>query len=76
MPKSLENKGKQGTSLSDTATEFALKPGNYELGSAQSRAAARSLAEAKKKPAEIIRINLFSPDGKKVDELLIEIPPE
>jgi hypothetical protein len=75
MTKLKENKGKQGQSLSGTATRFALKPGDYELGSAKSRAAARSLAEAKRRPAEMIQIILVSPDGQKEKGPLIEIFP-
>lgn len=75
MDKPKGKKEKQGSSLSDTAIEFAIKPGNYDLGSLESRAAARSLAEAKKKPAEMLRVVFVSPEGKEVDELLIEIPP-
>ena len=76
MSKSKENKGKQRGSISDTATRFALKPGDYELGSPQSRAAARSLAEAKKKPRESIQIVLVSPNGEKRKGPLIKIESE
>ena len=76
MDKSKEKKGKQGRSLSDTATRFALKPGDYDLGSPQSRAAARSLVEAKKKPRAAIQVVLVSPSGTRENGPVLEIPPE
>ena len=75
MVKSSKNKGKSKCSLSDTATRVSINPGDYELGSMQSRAAARSLAAAKKRPARTIQIILVSPDGKQSNGPLIEIPP-
>ena len=75
MVKAGGNKEKEGGSLSDAATEFAFQPGDYELGSPQSRAAARSLVEAKKKPRGAIQIVLVSPDGKEENGPLIELMP-
>ena len=75
MSKSKENMGKQRGSISDTATRVALRPGDYELGSMQSRAAARSLVETKKKPRGSIQIILVSPNGEKRNGPLIELGP-
>ena len=76
MVKAGGNKEKEGGSLSDAATQFTLNPGNYELGSTESLAAARSLVEAKKTPRGTIQIVLVSPDSTRENGPLIEILPD
>lgn len=40
-----------------------VKPGDFPLGSLESRAAARTLAERKSKPKRVLQIRFVSPDG-------------
>ena len=44
-----------------------VKPGDFPLGSLESRAAARALVERKSKPKRIIQIRFLSPDGTVTD---------
>lgn len=44
-----------------------VKPGDFPLGSVESRAAARALAERKRKTKRIIQIRFVSPDGTATD---------
>lgn len=65
----------KGRLLLGRAAEFALRPGDYDLGSPQFRATSRSLAEAKKKPKKTIQIVFVSPNSAEGNGPLIEIPP-
>lgn len=53
----------------ETATESAPRPGDYPIGSLQSRAAARALMQKKEKNEEeqFIQIIYVSPDGTQHD---------
>jgi hypothetical protein len=50
----------------EPATPALLKPGNFELGSPASRAAARAMAESRKED-HFIQIVYVSPDGTKTN---------
>jgi len=63
MDKSRETKRKRRNRPSQTATD--PHPGDYEIGSLESRAAARAMIEGKRKKKLVIQVFLVSPDGKK-----------
>ena len=44
-----------------------VKPGDFPLGSLESRVAARALAERKSKPKRVLQIRFLSPDGTVTD---------
>jgi hypothetical protein len=50
---------------SDNASKSACRPGDYGLGSLESRAAARALVQDRDKGETEIQIIFVSPDGKK-----------
>ena len=47
-------------------------PAKYALGSPESRAAARALADAKRESPKIIMIGRREPDGRRINVLLYE----
>ena len=55
------NKGKGREDLPETATDSAPKPGDFPVGSVQSRAAARAMLKEKKQ--EVIRVHFVASDG-------------
>jgi len=55
------NKGKQTDSFAETATKSTPRPGDYSIGSLQSRAAARAMLRDKGKP--VVKIHLVSTLG-------------
>ena len=59
------NKGnrKQSEEIYKPSTESIIKPGDYPLGSLESRAAARSLAKERTEKELVIQIVYVSPDG-------------
>jgi hypothetical protein len=67
------NRRKGTDPLTETATKSAPNPGNYPIGSVQSRAAARVLTQGKKKEEEFIRVVYVSPDGTKKNGHVIRI---
>jgi len=63
MDKSSETKRKRRDRPSQTATD--PHPGDYEIGSLESRAAARAVIEGQRKEKLVIEVTFVSPDGKK-----------
>jgi hypothetical protein len=61
------NRKKEADSLVETTTKSTPKPGEYPVGSLESRAAARALVENREKSALEIQIVYVSPDGKEVN---------
>ncbi len=58
------NRRKATEPLTETATKSTPKPGEYPIGSVQSRAAARALMQEKEnKKEQFIQIVYVSPDG-------------
>jgi hypothetical protein len=51
-----QDKRKRKDPITETATKSAPKPGEYPIGSVQSRAAARMMLENKSKPEMVIRV--------------------
>jgi hypothetical protein len=75
MDESNGNKRKQADPISETATKSAPKPGDYPLGSLESRAVARALVQNRDKEGTVIQIVYVSPDGKKENGPKLKIPP-
>ncbi len=63
MSKWNRNRGKQTDPLAEAATQSAPKPGDYELGSVRSRAAARAMLEEKETGKLVIKIHFTSRPG-------------
>ena len=63
MDKWNRDKKKGVDSLSETATKSAPKPGNYPVGSLQSRAAARALIQRRDNEDLFIQIVYDGPSG-------------
>jgi hypothetical protein len=74
MAKFSESKRKRKSSVLQTATD--PHPGNFEfeIGSLESRAAARALAQDRNKEEMTIQIVLVSPDGSRNNGSLLRIP--
>ncbi len=70
-----ENSVKQPKGHSDPATQSAPRPGDYPLGSLESRAAARIMIDTKKREGDVIQVVFVSPDGRRADGPRIELPP-
>ena len=73
MDKWNRNRRKGKAALPETATQSAPKPGDYPIGSVQSRAAARVLIQKRDKEEVFIQIAYVSPDGTKKNGSLIRI---
>jgi hypothetical protein len=67
MVNGLSNKAKTTAAITGTATESRLKPGDYPVGSLESRAAARALVQDRDKGGKEIQIIFVSPDGMEVN---------
>ena len=52
-----------------------LKPGDYRLGSLESRAAARAMVDSEKVEEMVIQIVFVSPDGTRENGPQYRIPP-
>jgi hypothetical protein len=74
MVKSNKYGNNKRENLQEGATKSALKPGNYPIGSAQSRATARALLEQKKSKETSIQVVYVSPDGTKTNGHLLRFP--
>ncbi len=80
MCKSNANRGKQPENLPEAATDLTAKPGDYPLGSMESRAAARAVIEERKAEADHngllteIRITEVSAEGQRLAKVM-RIPP-
>jgi hypothetical protein len=72
MSKFSINKKKQKSSTPKTATD--PHPGDYDLGSLKSRAAARALAERMEKDEILIQIEYVAPDGTRTNGPLLRYP--
>ncbi len=68
---------KRTEDVRNLATQFAPRPGDYELGSVQSRAAARAMLDTKREDEEnrVIQIVFVSPDGTERLGPRLEITP-
>ncbi len=75
MTKWSANKRKQPENLLDPATDSAPKPGDYPLGSLQSRAAARAVVDSMAEEELVIQIVFVGPDGTKENGPRFIIPP-
>jgi hypothetical protein len=53
--------------LSEAATKSILRPGDFSLGSLESRAAARAILDERGEAETVIQIVFVSPDGDKTD---------
>ena len=71
MNKWNRNKRKGADAIDETATKSTPKPGDYPIGSVQSRAAARALVQERDKDELVIQIVYVSPDGTKKNGPLI-----
>jgi len=71
------NRGKGPEDLPQAATNSTPKPGNYLLGSLESRAAARAMISAAEEDERVIEIQcvLVRPDGTRTEGPVIKIPP-
>jgi hypothetical protein len=69
------NKRKGADPIVETTTKPTPKPGDFPIGSVQSRAAARAIVDATKKEETVIQIVYVSPSGERVNGPLIKIPP-
>lgn len=65
---------KQANTLSNVATKNSPNPGDYPIGSLQSRAAARVLLRNKKRTEIAIQIVYVSPDGTRKNGLILRYP--
>ncbi len=63
MDKSNGNRGKQTDPLAEAATQSTPRPGDYELGSVRSRAAARAMFEEKDTGKLVIKVLFTSKPG-------------
>lgn len=68
------NNGKRTDPPSETATLSAPKPGDYPLGSLESRAAARAIVDSKKREETVIQVVFVSPDGTRENGPLLRVP--
>lgn len=68
------NRRKRTDPLAEGATISTPKPGDYPIGSAHSRAAARMLAGRHKSKEIAIQVVYVSPDGTRKDGPLIRFP--
>lgn len=60
------NRGKGPEDLPQAATNSTPKPGNYPLGSVESRAAAQAMIEGKGKQKKILRVSFVEPGSMDV----------
>jgi hypothetical protein len=74
MSKSSANRGKQPGNLPEAATDSTAKPGNYPVGSLESRAAARALVDSEKEEEMVIQIVFGSPDRTTENGPVYRIP--
>ncbi len=63
MTKSNANRRRQPGNLHDAETDSTLRPGDYPLGSLQSRAAARVIVDSSRREETVIQVVFVSPDG-------------
>lgn len=74
MNKSNRFKEKRVGTIPDPATNPGPKPGDFELGSLQSRAAVRTLLDGRSKRKSTIRVSFIEPGSmREVSHLDIEI---
>jgi hypothetical protein len=72
--KDWQYKAKTSVHLNDPARNYRPKPGDFSLGSLQSRAAARALIQDKKKEDFIIQLIEIGPNGERILGKQIRIP--